>query len=79
MSSNWGPARPDLQVDVGDTEPSPWAGRVLTFAGALMLVAGIFELFEGIQALANDSFFNLRGDYTYDMSVTAWGWIHLVL
>ncbi|MDX6325098.1 MAG: hypothetical protein QOK15_1452 [Nocardioidaceae bacterium] len=52
---------------------------VARFAGILLAVVSVFEILEGIAAIANDSVF-LRGlNYTYEFDVTVWGWIHLLL
>ena len=48
------------------------------FAGIMMVVVGIFQALAGIAALANDSFFVVARNYTFNIDVTAWGWIHIV-
>jgi hypothetical protein len=48
------------------------------FAGAIMILVGIYHFFAGIAAIANDEFFVVGRNYTYDVDVTAWGWIHLI-
>jgi hypothetical protein len=49
------------------------------FAGILMIVIGIFEAFQGLVAILDDSFFVVTENYVFDLDVTAWGWIHLLL
>jgi len=44
-----------------------------------MLMIGIFQAFAGLAAIFNDEFFVVGPNYTYDLDVTAWGWIHLIL
>jgi hypothetical protein len=34
---------------------------------------------EGLVALFNDEFFVVTRNYTFDLDVTAWGWIHLII
>ncbi|WP_426499220.1 DUF7144 family membrane protein [Streptomyces sp. D54] len=57
-------------------------GGVL-FAGILMLCQGVVAALEGIAALADgDVYGDVYGDvggYLYRISLTGWGWIHLVL
>jgi hypothetical protein len=58
---------------------SGWAVGFTAFAGAIMLMAGIFEAFSGLAALLNDEFFVRAPNYTYDIDITEWGWIHLIV
>jgi hypothetical protein len=61
-----------------DTESRPlsgWAVGGMTFAAMMMLVIGSFQTIAGLAAI-----FNVVGkNYTFDLDVTAWGWIHLLL
>jgi hypothetical protein len=57
---------------------SGWTVGFAYFAGAIMILIGIFHVFAGIAAIAEDEFFVIGRDYTYDVDVTAWGWIHLI-
>ena len=58
---------------------SGWAVGFSAFAGAIMLMIGIFHAFAGLAALFNDEFFVRTPNYTYDIDVTGWGSIHLIL
>jgi uncharacterized membrane protein HdeD (DUF308 family) len=58
---------------------SPWASGLAIFAGAMMIVSGIFAVFEGIAALFNDKVYVSTPQYLYAFDLTAWGWIHLLL
>jgi hypothetical protein len=58
---------------------SGWAVGLAAFAGAVMLIVGIFQAFAGLAAIIDDEFFVVGPNYTYDVDVTAWGWIHLIL
>jgi hypothetical protein len=65
-----------------DTRPPPvsgWAVGFTAFAGAIMLMVGIFQAFAGLAAILNDEFFVRTRNYTYDLDITEWGWIHLVI
>ncbi|MGI5219597.1 DUF7144 family membrane protein [Nocardia sp. CA-290969] len=48
-------------------------------AAVLLLTVGALSLFEGIAAVARDDLFVLGGAYIYELDVTTWGWIHIVL
>ena len=58
---------------------SGWAVGFASFAGAIMVMIGFFQTFAGLAAIVEDEFFVVRGNYVYDLDVTAWGWIHLIL
>ena len=49
------------------------------FAGVLLMTVGVFQVVEGIAALAKDSVYVTGVDYTFELDLTAWGWAHLVL
>ena len=69
------------QRDPGRVEPdvSGWAVGGIAFAGTVMVMIGAFQALEGLVALFNDEFFVVTRNYTFDLDVTAWGWIHLII
>jgi hypothetical protein len=58
---------------------SGWAVGFAAFAGAIMLMAGIFQTFAGLAAIFENEFFVVSANYAYEVDVTAWGWIHLII
>jgi hypothetical protein len=71
---------------VSDYEPerrtptlSGWAVGGISFAVAILMVIGIFQIIAGLTAIFNDEFFIVAENYTFDLDVSAWGWIHLIL
>ena len=52
---------------------------VTTFAGVLLTVVSIFQILEGITAIANDTIFVRGFNYTWQFNVQTWGWIHLII
>lgn len=64
--------------DTPDT-PSGWAVAGITFAGTILIVLGIFQAIEGLAAIFDDQFYVVTQNYAFDLDVTAWGWIHLLL
>ena len=62
-----------------DPPLSGWAAGGITFAGVMLIMIGIFQVVAGITAIANDEFFLVTENYTFDLDVSAWGWIHLLL
>ncbi|MFD8599555.1 hypothetical protein ACFV1L_31580 [Kitasatospora sp. NPDC059646] len=57
----------------------PWVSGTVLFAGVLMLVTGLLELFRGIMAIAEDDVFVTTPRYVFRFDLTSWGWIHLVV
>ena len=64
--------------DTPDT-PSGWSVAGITFAGTILIVLGIFQAIEGLAAIFDDQFYVVTQNYAFDLDVTAWGWVHLVL
>jgi hypothetical protein len=58
---------------------SGWAVGGISFAATMLLLIGVFQALDGLVAIFNDSFFVVTKNYTFDLDVTAWGWIHLIL
>jgi hypothetical protein len=56
-----------------------WASGLMLFAAAVMLTVGLFQILQGIAALAQDDVMLVGPEYTYTFDLTAWGWIHLLM
>jgi hypothetical protein len=56
----------------------PAMGAVL-FAASMMLLIGAFQAIAGLTAIIDDDYYVVTRNYTFDLDVTAWGWIHLIL
>ena len=65
--------------DQQDQQVSGWATGGLVFASVMLALAGFFQIIAGIAAISNDEFFVQTRNYTYDIDITAWGWIHLFI
>lgn len=48
-------------------------------AAALLLTAGVINLLQGISAVVEDDIFVVGPQYTYNLDLTGWGWIHIVV
>ncbi|MET9606909.1 hypothetical protein ABZZ17_17805 [Streptomyces sp. NPDC006512] len=57
---------------------APVSGTTV-LAAALMIFGGIMAVLEGISAIASDGLFLMTRHYVFELSLTAWGWIHLIL
>ena len=58
---------------------SGWAVGGVTFAGTMMILVGVFQTIAGLAAILEDEFFVVTQNYVFDLDVTAWGWIHLII
>lgn len=58
---------------------STWATGLVLFAAVFMVVGGSFHAIQGLAALINDDFFESVQGYAYDINVTTWGWMHLIV
>ena len=58
--------------------PSAWAGWV-AFAGTIAIIAGVFNIIQGLVALFDDTYFVVAGGDLLVFDYTAWGWVHLLV
>jgi hypothetical protein len=62
-----------------DRPVSGWAVGGIAFAATMMTMIGVFQALSGLVAIFNDEFYVVARNYTFDLDVTAWGWIHLIV
>jgi hypothetical protein len=62
-----------------DPEVSGWALSGIVFAACMMVMIGTFQVLAGLVAIFNDEFYVVARNYTFDLDVSAWGWIHLII
>ena len=62
----------------GQPVPTPASGWV-TFAGWMLLLAGLWQGFIGFLGVVSGDFFIQGQDYVLQLDVTTWGWIHMVV
>ena len=63
----------------GSVEASGWALGAIVFAAAIMTLIGTFQVLAGLVAIFDDEFYVVTRNYTFDLDVSAWGWIHLLI
>jgi len=57
---------------------SPWASGRITFAGGMLVVTGVLQIFIAITALVHDRIYDGTAQYLFAFNLTAWGWIQLI-
>ena len=63
----------------GPEQVSGWAIGGIAFAGTILTLLGVFQALAGLVAIFNDEFYVVARNYTFDLDVSAWGWIHLLI
>lgn len=56
-----------------------WPVGFVFFASIMMLLVGVFHGVTGIAGVVEEGSYAAPPGYVLEMSVTAWGWIHLVV
>jgi hypothetical protein len=49
------------------------------FAGTMLIMAALFQILQGIAAVAEDTVYLTGVEYVYQLDTTSWGWIHIVV
>jgi hypothetical protein len=63
----------------GGQDVSGWAVGGIVFAASMLTLIGVFQVIAGLVAVFDDEFFVVTRNYTFDLDVTAWGWLHLII
>lgn len=57
------------------TTPSGW----MAFGGALLIVAGLFNVIIGLVALFDGAYYVVGPNSTLVLSLAGWGWLHFII
>lgn len=63
----------------GPAKTGPALNDMTIFAGVLILIAGLLHLMAAIAAIAKRDLFVLTEDQVFQVNVSVWGWVHLVI
>ncbi|MET9216445.1 MULTISPECIES: DUF7144 family membrane protein [unclassified Nocardia] len=55
------------------------AAGITMLGVALLLVASILEILRGIACVAGAEIFDGTRPYTFELDITTWGWLHLLI
>jgi hypothetical protein len=58
---------------------SGWTTGFVIFGASIMIMIGVFQVISGVAAIFDDEFYVVTENYVFDLDVTVWGWIHLLL
>jgi len=64
---------------LSQNEPSGWAIGWALFAAVVLITVGCFQVIAGISAIAEDDLIVKAPNYVFNLDVSQWGWIHLIL
>lgn len=73
---------PDTNIDPRpgrEPELSGWASGGIGFAAVMLMLIGVFQIVAGLAAIIEDQFFVIGREYAFNLDVSAWGWLHLLL
>ena len=56
-----------------------WVVGLARFAGVVMIISGIFQLFEGLAAIVQQGYYVISHTYAFYLNVSTWGWINLII
>jgi hypothetical protein len=62
-----------------DDRPSGAAVGFSLFAGVMMIMMGTLHALWGLAAIIEDQFFVATQNYLYNIDVSGWGWVHLIV
>ena len=60
-------------------EVSGWTAGFVVFAGVMMMMIGAFHALTWLAAIIENEYFVVGPNYAYELDVSAWGWLHLIL
>ena len=64
---------------IDDSTSGVVALGVTAFAGVMLAIVGVFQLVQGLAAISDDGVFVSGPQYTYEIDLTTWGWIHALV
>lgn len=64
---------------VPGSQRSGWAMGWATFAAIMLMIGGVWGVIVGLAGIAKDDFFIVSPDWVFQLDITTWGWIHLLV
>jgi hypothetical protein len=69
----------DTAGGVHRAAPAPKASGWFAFAGALMIMLGLFNVIMGVVALVNRTYYVVGPQGLLILDIRGWGWVHLIV
>jgi dolichyl-phosphate-mannose--protein O-mannosyl transferase len=60
-------------------ERSSMAVGFTYFAAVIMMLAGVFNIIEGLAGVVHNDFYTITSNYVFHFNASAWGWINLLV
>ena len=61
------------------TETSGWVVGFTVFAAVMMIMVGVWQAMAGLIAIFENEVYLPTRNYLFELDLSTWGWIHLVL
>ena len=58
---------------------SSWAVGWTGFAGVMLIIVGVFDIFAGLVALVNDEFYVVGREWVFEFDITGWGVFKIIV
>jgi hypothetical protein len=68
-----------MSYETTETNYSGWAVGWAGFAGVMLIMIGVMDFIQGLVAVVNDTFYVVGQEWVFELDITAWGWIHMIL
>jgi len=62
-----------------EPQSETWASGFAQFGAVLMIVVGAFQAAQGLVAIVRKEFYAATSNYIFQLDLTSWGWVHLLL
>ena len=62
-----------------EPQSETWASGFAQFGAVLLIVVGAFQAAQGLVAIVRKEFYVSTNNYLFQLDLTSWGWIHMVL
>lgn len=68
-----------MSTDSETSAKAAWAWGGAFLASVMLIMAGAWQMLEGIAAINTDDVVNTKPHFVFQFSLQSWGWIHLII
>lgn len=69
----------EIHPPVDHTVRDTVADVAATFGGVVLITTALMDILQGAAAINDPDFFAAGSEYLFELNVTAWGWIHVIV